>query len=69
MKTKNVMYLILFLMICAFVFYMNQKKRESFVPIINRSIRPQLRNFRIFRDRNLEYVRDKLDKFGLGTLW
>ena len=69
MKRKNMLYLILFFMICAFVFYMNRKNRESFVPILNRNIRPHLRKFRIFRDRNLEYVRDKLDKVGLGTLW
>jgi hypothetical protein len=48
---------------------MNGKNREPFVPILNRNIRPHLRKFRIFRDRNLEYMRDKLDKVGLGTLW
>ena len=76
---KKIFYCLVFLLFllvtCTIALFLirHQQKiiqtQESFVPFINRRIRPYARNFRIYRDRNLEYVRNRLDRFGLGTFW
>jgi hypothetical protein len=72
---KSIFYCLVFLLllVCIFVYlnHYREKKQtqESFVPFINRRIRPYARNFRIYRDKNLEYVRNRIDRLGLGTLW
>jgi hypothetical protein len=63
----------LLLVVCLFILLIRHQEKiliqEPFVPFINRRIRPYSRIFRIYRDNNLDYVRNRIDKLGLGTLW